>query len=106
MFTAKGPKYTYMADLRAIWERGQSLVVYHHLGRVPGEVSNRAREGAANIQQALGVEPITLRFKRGPARAFYVVPQPDHAERIEQRVRNFLVGCWHENGHFTQVAGP
>ena len=81
MLAADGPKYTYINDLQALWNRGQSLVIYHHLGMLAGRVEDRAREGAANIQQALGVEPITLRFKRGPARAFYVVPQPDHAER-------------------------
>ena len=29
----KGPKYVYYDDLRPCWERGQSLIVYHHIGR-------------------------------------------------------------------------
>ena len=28
-----GPKYVYYDDLQSCWERGQSLVVYHHVGR-------------------------------------------------------------------------
>ena len=37
-WSTEGLKYTYYDDLRPIWERGQSIVVYHHLGRrAPGQ---------------------------------------------------------------------
>ena len=39
-----GPKYVYYDDLQSCWERGQSLVVYHHVGRdVRGTQGGRRR---------------------------------------------------------------
>ena len=33
MYRKEGPKHVYVSDLEAFWRRGQSPVVYHHLGR-------------------------------------------------------------------------
>ena len=64
MYQRRGPKFTYISDLRAFWERGQSLVVYQHLGHnVPAEAQIAAK--AALLRDELGVEPIPLRFRRG-----------------------------------------
>ena len=78
MYTAKGPKFVYMDDLRAIWERGQSLVVYHHLGMIKGGAEVMVPAAAAKLVAGLeGAEPIPLWFHGGTARVFFVVPNPE-----------------------------
>ena len=102
MYQRRGPKFTYISDLRAFWERGQSLVVYQHLGHnVPAEAQIAAK--AALLRDELGVEPIPLRFRRGAARVFFILPQPGHRERIEERIARMLDGPWQH--HFERVGG-
>ena len=106
MYLKDGIKHVYLADLQALWNRGQSLVVYHQLGR-DSITPTQTAEGASRLRDGLeGAEPISLMFRRGQTRAFYVVPQPDHAELIRERIDRFLGSLWGRNGHFTQVAGP
>ena len=101
MLNIDGPKYTYLDDLRAFWDRGQSLVVYHHLGMsVPAEA--QAETVSSALVDGLGVESIPLQFHRGTARIFFVLPQPAHRERIEARIQRMLDGPW--SHHFERVA--
>ena len=93
MYRKAGPKYTYMSDLRAFWERGQSLVIYHSLGRSE-PVDDLIRETAALICDGLGTEPISLRYKRGSPRVFYVVSQPAHTGTITERIDRMLASDW------------
>ena len=103
MFTKDGPKHVYVTDLQALWNRGQSLVVYHQLGR-DSITPAQTVEGASRLRDGLdGAEPISLVFRRGPARAFYVMPQPDHAAIIRGRIDQFLDSPWRE--HFEEVIG-
>ena len=101
-FTKNGPKHVYMKDLQTIWERKQSLVVYHHLGR-SDLADNLIRETDSNLRDGLpGAEPIPLRFRCGSPRVFYVIPRPDDkGELIRARVGRFLGTCW--KAHFTQI---
>ena len=51
------PKFTYVPDLQSLWNRGQSLVVYHHLGmNKPGV--NQARAVAATLRGEFESNPI------------------------------------------------
>lgn len=102
-YQAKGPKYTYVSDLQAIWERGQSLVVYHHLGMTKGGAEDMTRAAAARIREGLGTEPISLLFHPGGCRVFYVVPRPEHKGLIRERVDRFLKFGWEKHGHFGEV---
>ena len=43
MFRGDGTKYVYSSDLRAFWDRGQSLVVYHHMAWTKKRGGNRWR---------------------------------------------------------------
>ena len=86
MFQQDGPKFTYISDLRAFWDRGQSLVVYQHADRVLGS----AQDISASLRDSLGTDPIPLWFHRGAARVFFVLPQPAHREAITQRVADLL----------------
>ena len=106
MYNKKGPKHVYVSDLQTLWERGQSLVVYHHLGMVAGGARKvMIPDAAAKIRDGLdgNPEPIPLWFHRGSARVFFVIPQPCHKEPIEKRVDRFLKSPWGKNGHFEKV---
>ena len=103
MHQKKGPKFTYMSDLKELWDRGKSLVIYQHLGMIKGGAEVMIPATAAKIKDGLGVEPIPLWFHRGSARVFFVVPNPKckgHKELIEDRVSRFLERGWREQGHF------
>ena len=105
MYTAKGPKFTYMDDLKAFWKREQSLVVYHHLDMLKGEAEDKIEAVSAKIREGLeGAKPISLWFHRGTARVFFVVPQPgEPGNIIRERVDRFLGRPWGQNKHFTRV---
>ena len=104
MFQQDGPKYTYLDDLRALWERGQSLVVYQHQSRV--EVEDFVAQTTAKLRGGLdGAEPIPLRYRHGSSRVFFVLPKPAHREHIETRVAQMLDGPWGRNCHFERVGG-
>ena len=101
MLHKDGPKFTYMDDLRALWARGQSLVVYHHLG-MDRDADALTRETAQQIREGLeGAAPIALRYLRGSPRVWFVVPQPEHEDTIRARVDALLAGPW--NHHFREV---
>ena len=101
MYRAEGPKFVYMDDLKAFWERGQSLVVYHHLGMTE-PACEQIRAKVQIIQdELLGAEPISLLFHKGSDRVFFVVPQPERKEIIKARVSRMLDTPWSK--HFERV---
>ena len=100
-FHQDGPKYAYLDDLRAFWKRGQSLMIYQqqarrNLGDLIGRVTADLRRGGLD-----GAEPIPLRFSEGTSRVFFVLPQPEHRERIEARIGRMLGTPWRQ--HFERV---
>ena len=100
---AKGAKYVYMSDLRKIWDKGKSLVVYQHISR-NGDTHAQVKQKVAELQTGLdGAKPISLVFHRGTARVYYVIPAKDHAALIEGRVTRFLERGWEKHGHFQRV---
>ncbi len=99
-FGKDGPKYAYLDEIKAFWERGQTVVVYHHTN-FNGTVDSQIRETAERLRLELGAEPISLRWRSFQTRAFFVIPQERHRERIEARIREMLTGPWKE--HFTEV---
>ena len=105
MYQRRGPKYTYISDLQEFWERGQSLVVYQHLGHA-ASAEVQIAEKVAMLRGGLDVEPIPLRFRRGSSRVFFVLPQPGHRERIDARLDRMLAGPWGQQGHFERAGGP
>ena len=89
MYRQSGPKFAYMSDLEALWERGQSLVIYQQMV-MDKKGPQMVREKADQLEDALGVRPIPLWFNRGTARVFFVVPQEGHQKLIGERVGWFL----------------
>ena len=106
----KGPKHVYYDDLRPCWERGQSLVVYHHIGRTYGgrraDAEEQTRRRCHDLRDRLpGARPVALRFRRRSPRVYFVLSQPSHAGRIDARVRAFLESPWGQGNppHFELV---
>ena len=64
MYRKEGPKFVYRDDLKAFWDRGQSLVVYHHLG-MDKPANEMIGQTTAVLRGALEREPIPLRFRKG-----------------------------------------
>ena len=94
-----GPKYVYDDDLRSCWERGQSLVVYHHVGRTyrgrKAEAREQIRSRCRDLRQRLaGAKPIALRWQRSSPRVFFVLPSPEHAVRLKARIGALLSSPW------------
>ena len=95
----KGTRYAYYEDIRRYWARGQSLVVYHHMGRTwqgqpavaEEQVAHRARELRRELS---GAEPLALRYRRRSARVYFIVPAPAHTVRLWARTSAFLSSAW------------
>ena len=105
-----GPKYVYYNDLQSCWERGQSLVVYHHIGRTyrgrKADAGDQIRSRCRELRQKLsGAEPIVLRYRRRSPRVYFVLPCLEHAGRLKSRIDRFLDSPWSAGSlpHFERV---
>ena len=96
-----GTKYTYLSELVRFWERGQSLVIYHHLSQ--GRTARaQCLDVGERLQNEFQVEAIPMLFSRGTSRVFFVVPQPDeNGAVIEDRVERMMETGW--RNHFEQI---
>ncbi len=91
----KGRKHVFFEELRPFWDRGQSLVIYHHLGRHRSAIQQiKHFAGILRSQFSLPRRPWSLRFRRGTARAYFVAAQQGHESILEGRLRKFLSGPW------------
>ena len=107
----KGPKHVYYDDLLPCWQRGQSLVVYHHLGRTYKGRSADAREQIEGRRSELcallpGARPIALRYRRRSSRVYFVLPNHLHASLLGLRAKAFVESRWCRGGnpsHFELV---
>lgn len=97
---AKGPKYVYYDDLRACWDRGQSLVVYQHTARHGTAEEQIALRLAALREHLKGADGIiALRWRRFTSRTYFVIPAADHAKLLAARCAAFRDSGWRQ--HFT-----
>ena len=98
----KGPKYVFMDDLMCFYNRGQSLVIYHHLSRqCKADQQIKLLSGALQECLSLTQQPWVLRYHRGTARAYFILAQENHRENIETRINLFLASPW--GMHFSRV---
>ena len=98
----RGPKYAFFNELVPFLNRGQSLVVYHHMSR-RGSSTQQVRERLSQIADRLGRDAFALLYHRGSARAFFVIPVDEHEEMLLSRAERMLEGPWAR--HFEVVAG-
>ena len=93
-------KHVYLHEVEAFVRLGQTVVVYHHLGRhKPHE--DQMREWSGRLRTELDVEPRVLRYGKGTGRVYFIVPADAHAETISERLKRFAQSLWFERRHFT-----
>lgn len=97
-----GPKYVYLDELSPYLVRGQSVVIYHHLGRrgsAKHQLQERFRQITERLQPSTGA--FALLFRRGTLRCFFIVPTEVHRDILTQKARRFVNGPW--SAHFEIV---
>jgi hypothetical protein len=95
----KGPKYVFWDEIDTFVERGQSVVIYHHLNRNgshPKQVEDKLKQISERF--ANGFEASALTFRRGTSRAYFVIASPHHKDLLHQRLAKIRAGLW--NRHF------
>ncbi len=93
----KAPKYTYLEEVQQLYDRGQSVVIYHHLAR-NGSHSQQIAEWCERLIGRIQPGDIfALRFGRGTARAYFVLATPTHAEILADRVLALVGSAWSEH---------
>jgi hypothetical protein len=97
-----GPKFVYAGDLNQFVQRGQSLVIYHHLGR-QGTAEQQIERVSEYLRLNLGLPdvPEAIRYRRGTARAYFLIMQPTHRPTLEENLSSILRGPWQQ--HFQLV---
>jgi hypothetical protein len=98
----RGPKFAYFDELEPYLRRGQSLVVYHHMGRnrkAPEQIQQRLAEITRRLEGCSS--PFALRYGRGTSRGFLVVPANAHRAILLGRADHFVAGPW--SRHFCLV---
>jgi len=79
-------KHVHEDELRAFWEDGKSLLIYHHLGRAKHEVDIAEIQNKLAITCGISASDIfDFHFRRGTGRVYYFVPNPN-SNRIRHAV--------------------
>ena len=101
-FGLMAPKYTFVEDVCRYFERGQSLVIYHHLSR-QAKGPEQIRAMATRLQAEMGLDglPWALWYHRGSARCYFIIAQGEHEVDIRRRVCYLLDSTWRT--HFETV---
>jgi len=89
-----GPKYVYYDEIRPYLGRGQSVVIYHHLGR--NKLGKRQILDCLkqlDTRLALRQQPYALWYHAGSARVFFVLPSRTH-EVLFRRAKTTLKEKW------------
>ena len=97
------PKYALFDDLTCFLRRGQSVVLYQHARRNVGGYTfdQQLRDQAGELRAHLGTDAVyTVRYRRGSARAYFIVPSPAHASLLRRRIAAFASTLWVSNGLF------
>jgi hypothetical protein len=99
-----GSKYAYFDELAPNLERGQSLVVYHHLHRSMVH-EGQVRDRLSQVQERLGPS-FALRYRPGTGRAFFVVPAEAHREVPSERALRLVRNrCWAQHFELYESEG-
>ena len=102
-YAARGPKYVFVDEIGPYFRRGQSLVIYQHLGR-NGKANVQVRSRLKQIQDAVkSIGSFALLYHRGTARAFLIVPTREHVSVLRAAAEDFLASDWGKQGHFEMV---
>ncbi len=88
-------KYVYWDELMPFWQRGQMLLVYHHLNRTM-PAGRQVTDLRKRFQSKLdGAKVLPLVFRRGSCRVFWLVYRSSAVgAEMERRARDFLASGW------------
>lgn len=97
-------KYAYLEEVEQWIKRGQSVVVYHHLGRIGGKHEAQIANWRDRLQDQLNpADTFVVRFHRSNSRAFFVLAAEAHKDILRQRTDALLRSPWgaDKDPHFT-----
>jgi hypothetical protein len=98
----KAGKYVFWDELREFSNRGQSLIVYHHLNRTASVYQQMDALTERLSREIPGrYRVVRLIFRRGSCRSYWLVLQSDIAELVEDRVVEMMRSGWRE--HFEMI---
>jgi hypothetical protein len=96
--------------IRKLIRRRQSVVVYHHTGRLGGTAKRQVQWHLQKLRDELSLahDPFGVLFHREGTRAFLILPAQEHYQALLERT-NALVQKWglddwktgKPRGHFT-----
>ena len=94
----RGAKYVLLEELMPYFNRGQSLIIYHHLNR-SADANTQISRRVAELEKSLAVRDriIALRYRRGSARVFFVVLSLSCLKILNQRISSFLRSPWSDH---------
>lgn len=101
----KAGKYIYWDELIPFWNRGDALLIYHHLNRTATaaqQVQSLKHRFSTALVHAVA---LPLVFRRGSSRVFWLVHHGDALGReVERRASDFLNTGW--SRHFRPLGWP
>ena len=100
-YSRLGAKYVLVDELLPYIDRGQTLVIYHHLNRKASaetQIKDRLAQVRQNLRASAGA--IALRYRRGSARILLVCPSLVHRRVLADRITKITTSAW--NQHFTR----
>jgi hypothetical protein len=87
----KGPKYVFWDEIGAFVNRGQSVVVYHHLNRLGSSVQ-QVEHLQTEFSERMPPNSTTQKiiYTRGTRRAYFVVATGQHRTGLANQLSNML----------------
>ena len=103
------PEHINLYEVRPFVERGQTVIIYHHLARsFEGKGASHCKQmrgWAKRLKEKLPLnsEPEILWYRRGTARAYFILSGEEHTDIIARRLDAFRASRWFTRGHFTKL---
>lgn len=97
----KGPKYVFWDEIEGLVGRGQTAVIYHHLNR-NAEHPVQVTQMLAQLKDRVpaGRDFFALIYRRGTARAYFIIADARHAALVGDRLERFQAGAWRRHFGF------
>lgn len=95
--SSKGGKYVFWDELSPFWDRGQSLIVYHHLNRT-ASVTRQTEVLQEKFASKFGSNALVryFLFRRGSCRHFWLVSQRKHVRHCQSVIEKINRSKWGE----------
>lgn len=94
-YADKGVKYVFWNEAKQFSDDTKTLVIYHHLNRTMksrDQIAAKLQEFQNNLPR--GDTVISLLFKRGSHRVFFIVPSSTHRSLMSTRLQEMKTSNW------------